>query len=345
MAVSLRTGSLYFGQDATKNTLTAIVGDVITFCIILAGIATAAAWYYVKQEATSVQLVTTLLDILFDFLIPFLSGLSFLVAVVLTFRAITRTACTNNSTTTTTRPGRKAILIASSSLVFSLSTFYRALNIASEGAAVCREKPSAFNAPITGRTIATFGEIALVVQASLFIEEASIRLNTSRGPWAYVFSTYTSLDFSTVLPVLFAEVFSWSGVLRIAGEQSSLFFCAEYIMWMFIAFTWAYDSAELLHKSTLFMDSVSFCVLMLTGVILFLFNAVLELPHFFSGAERDPNQPGIFECIQKHDSPLWKKRLPFFVMYFIGASWIAVGGSFRFLRTIQYSNSNEKKEE
>lgn len=55
MASSLRTGSLYFGQDATKNTLTAIVGDVITFCIILAGIATAAAWYYVKQEATSVQ--------------------------------------------------------------------------------------------------------------------------------------------------------------------------------------------------------------------------------------------------------------------------------------------------
>ena len=106
MASSLRTGSLYFGQDATKNTLTAIVGDVITFCIILAGIATAAAWYYVKQEATSVQLVTTLLDILFDFLIPFLSGLSFLVAVVLTFRAITRTACTNN---TTTRPGRKAM--------------------------------------------------------------------------------------------------------------------------------------------------------------------------------------------------------------------------------------------
>ena len=60
---------------------------------------------------------------------------------------------------------------------------------------------------------------------------------------------------------------------------------------------------------------------------------------------RPPNQPGIFECIQKHDSPLWKKRLPFFVMYFIGASWIAVGGSFRFLRIIQYSNNNEKKEE
>ena len=46
-------------------------------------------------------------------------------------------------------------------------------------------------------------------------------------------------------------------------------------------------------------------------------------------------------CVQKHDSPLWKKRLPIFVMYFIGASWIATAGAYRFLRTINYNNNKD----
>ena len=338
MSASLRTGSFYFGDGATKTTLTALVGDFLTVSIACAAILTAIAWYSVKQESTSSDVSTTLLSILFDFLIPTLSGMSFIVAAVITFRACTKAVCS----TTTAKPGRKAILVASSAFVFAFSTFYRALNIASEGAALCRSKPTAFNAPITGRTIATFGEIALVVQASLFIEEGAIRLKTTRGFWDRFCTSITHTHFSTVIPVFFAEIFSWSGVLRLAGESSSLFFCAEYLMWMLIAFTWAWDCAELLHKSTNFMDSVSFCVLMLTGIILFFFNAVLELPHFFSGADRDSNTPGLWACVQKHDSPLWKKRLPFFVMYFIGASWIATAGAYRFLRTINYNNNKDK---
>ncbi len=336
---SLRTGSFYFGDGATKTRLTAIVGDLATFAIACAGLVTAIAWYVVKLKSTPPEVATTIMNVLFDFLIPTLSGLSFIVASVLTFRACTKTVCASS----TVKPGRKAILVASSAFIFASSTFYRALNIASEGAATCRSKPTVFNAPITGRTVATFGEVALVVQASLFIEESSIRLKTTRGFWDRFCTSISHTHFSTVVPVLFAEVFSWSGVLRLAGEQSSLFFCAEYVMWMLIAFTWAWDCAELLHKSTNFMDSVSFCVLMTTGVVLFFFNAVLELPHFFSGAERDPNTPGLWECVQDHDSPLWKKRLPFFVMYFIGATWIATAGSYRFLRTINYNNDKVDK--
>ena len=114
--------------------------------------------------------------------------MSFIVAAVITFRACTKAVCSG----TTVKPGRKVILVASSAFVFAFSTFYRALNIASEGAALCRSKPTAFNAPITGRTIATFGEIALVVQASLFIEEGAIRLKTTRGFWARFCSSITN---------------------------------------------------------------------------------------------------------------------------------------------------------
>ena len=336
---TLRTGSMYFGDGVTTtSSLAAVIGDVITVLIVIGGILVASAWYYITNETTSPELISILLDILFDIFIPLLAGLSCLVSIVLTVRACSRAAFSGTDSGTI-QPGRKAAIVASSALVFAASTFYRSLNIASEGAAVCRSTPTLFNAPITGRTVATAGEIALVVQASLFIEEASRRLKTRRGVWARCCHKFTHAHFSTIIPVILAEICSWSGVLRLAGEQSSLFFCVEYVLWMIIAMTWAWDSAELLHKSQTFMDSIAFSILMLTGVVLFLFNAVLELPHFFQGAARDQSVPGVWECIQAKDSPLWKKRLPFFICYFIGASWISTAGAHRFLRMIRKKKS------
>ena len=90
------------------------------------------------------------------------------------------------------------------------------------------------------------------------------------------------------------------------------------------------------------MESVSFAVLMLTGIALFFFNAVLELPHFFTLTRKGTaagNTRGLFECVQSKDSPLWKKRLPFFVFYFVGASWIGTAGAYRFLRTMANNKS------
>jgi hypothetical protein len=59
--------------------------------------------------------------------------------------------------------------------------FHRAINIADEGAATCRGKPTPFNAPAAGRSVATVGEIALVVQFSIFIDETALRLGCTRG--------------------------------------------------------------------------------------------------------------------------------------------------------------------
>ena len=239
-ASSLRTASFYFGIGSTSQNLKAVAGDVISVLIALAALTTAAAYYYVKYDATSTELTAVLLDVLFDLLIPGLAGVSFLVSLVLSFRALTRTACTTIDGVPS--PGRKATLsTTSAALLFAGSTFYRSLNIASEGAALCREQPSMFNAPIAGRTVATVGEIALVIQASLFIEEASTRLHTQRGFWAPFCTKWTHVHFSTVVPVLLAEVCSWSGVLQLAGDDSGLFFCVEYVLWMVIAATWAWD--------------------------------------------------------------------------------------------------------
>ena len=283
----------------------------------------AVTFYIARSSSSPKDVVDLCLDILFDGLIPAMAGVSAMISVIFSLRAVLRK--------TSSKLGRKSILVAVAAMLFALSTFYRSLNIASEGAALCRDAPTVFNAPLTGRSVATVGEIALVVQASIFIEEAALRLNAARGPWSTACQKYTRVHFSTIGPVLAAELFSWSGVLRLAGTSSSMFFCFEYVMWMLIAFSWAWDCAELFHTSNDFMDSVSFAVLMMTGVILFIFNALLELPHFFSGADRAEDIPGLWECAQARDSPLWKKRLPFFVLYFIGASFIAVAGVHAFM--------------
>jgi hypothetical protein len=45
------------------------------------------------------------------------------------------------------------------------------LPLQDEGAATCRGKPTPFNAPAAGRSIATVGEIALVVQVSVLQDD------------------------------------------------------------------------------------------------------------------------------------------------------------------------------
>jgi hypothetical protein len=325
--MSLRTSSSLFGRGASRSPFLRITSDLFTFAVAVAGAAVGALFVTARSDATSADAVALSLDVLFDLLIPGLAGVSACVSTVLCVRAALRRA--------SSAFGRKSLLVAVSAMLFAASTFYRSLNIASEGAALCRGEPTVFNAPLTGRSVATVGEIALVVQASIFIEEAARRLGAARGPWSLFCSKYTQVHFSTIAPVIAAEVFSWSGVLRLAGKRSALFFCCEYVMWMLIAGSWAWDCAELLHKSTKFMDLVAFTVLMLTGVVLFFFNAFLELPHFFSGADRDENMPGLWECVQSRDSPLWRKRLPFFVLYFIGASFIAVAGANRFMLSVR----------
>ena len=42
--------------------------------------------------------------------------------------------------------------------------------------------------------------------------------------------------------------------------------------------------------------------------------------------------PGIWECVQDADSPLWLKRLPFFFTYFVGCSWSSAALTYRFVR-------------
>ena len=56
------------------------------------------------------------------------------------------------------------------------SCFYRAINVADEGAALCRSPGSVFNMPAAGRAVATVGEIALVVQISEYISDTARRL-------------------------------------------------------------------------------------------------------------------------------------------------------------------------
>ena len=143
---------------------------------------------------------------------------------------------------------------------------------------------------------------------------------------------YDRLVCLQVLPVLFAESMSWSGVL----SGNSRFFCAEYVLWMVIASTWAWDAAELLHKSARWSDQVAHAGLMVGALLLFLFNAVHEIPHFIfyhrEGEAAAKDFVGIWECHQHRDSPLWLKRLPFFFCYFIGCSWSSVALTYRFLR-------------
>ena len=50
---------------------------------------------------------------------------------------------------------------------------------------------------------------------------------------------------------------------------------------MIIAFTWAWDGAELMHKAQDMKQTLTFAGVMIGGLVLFFFNAFLEIPHFF----------------------------------------------------------------
>jgi|EP01046_Picozoa_sp_COSAG06_P074866 hypothetical protein len=115
---------------------------------------------------------------------------------------------------------------------------------------------------------------------------------------------------------------------------------------MVIAFTWAWDSAELLSKSMSWRDQAAHALLLLGGTGIFLFNLLFEIPHFLS-FEREPSvvaeTRGIWECVQDANSPLWAKRLPFFFCYYAGASWSATALAYRFGRDSRGLSRSQKK--
>mmetsp|Transcript_167139 Transcript_167139/g.536828 ORF Transcript_167139/g.536828 Transcript_167139/m.536828 type:complete len:131 (-) Transcript_167139:225-617(-) len=69
------------------------------------------------------------------------------------------------------------------------------------------------------------------------------------------------------------------------------------------------------------------------------FNLLHEIPHFLffrkeddSAAVAPPPYSHIWTCAGDAESPLWLKRLPFFVAYFVGCSWCSVALAYRFAR-------------
>lgn len=330
-----KSTSFWFGEGASADWRKARIADALTLVLGLAG-GTSGLLFFLALSGMDLRVTTPVLPLLFDVFIPGLAGVALLCSFLLGTRAVVRIVedqCRRPSGSALPRFGRKGLLVTGSSSLFAISCFYRALFIADEGAALCRGAATAFNAPASGRAIATVGEIALVVQMSLFIEELSARLGATRGRlWRGFYSKVTRARFTTIGPVLVAETLSWSGVL--SGD--SRFYCAEYVCWCVIAFTWAWDAAECLHVCQTKTDAVTSAAILTGGLALLFFNCAIEIPHFFR-YERPPDAegarvPGIWECVQDETSPLWLKRLPFFVCYFIGCSWASVAITYRFLR-------------
>lgn len=179
------------------------------------------------------------LNFLFDYAIPFFAASALLVASVLLIRTVARWSFERCCSGHARRFGRKGLMVSASSVLFVLSCFYRSMNVADEGAAMCRGAPTSFNAPWAGRAVATVGEIALVVQISSCIFDCAQRLGSKSGPWhAWIGlknGVWSSRGRFTILPVCIAEILSWSGVLT----GVSRFYCCEYIMWCLMAFTWS----------------------------------------------------------------------------------------------------------
>ena len=213
------------------------------------------------------------------------------------------------------RFGRKSLLITGCSFVFAASCLYRALNVADEGAFLCRGPKTLFNVPAAGRAVATVGELALVVQLASYLGDTARRLGVRR----------LLSPSCTLAPAVVAECCSWLGVLTGVAR----FFCAEYLFWVWIACIWAWDAAELLHRSARRGDTVVHAALVAASLGLIAFNCAHELPHFFTAVPLNaidgasPARPTPFSCTQDADSPIWHERLPFFVTYFVGASTLS----------------------
>ena len=328
-----RTASLWFGDGASHRPLHVLGADALTLSAAGAGALAGALFVSQLSGGASSRHAPSWsggddLALLFDVLIPGLALAALGVTSLVGARQLARAL--RSADASLPRFGRKCLVTTGCSLCFVFSCVYRALNIADEGAAMCRGAPSPFNAPVAGRFVATLGEVALVVQVSVYVDETARRLGAERGLWRGCFERWTSVPFSTLGPVLVAEAMSWTGVL--SGD--SKFYCAEYVLWMLIAFTWAWDAAEMLHRSRTAVDAVTSAALLSAGLGLFFFNALLEIPHFFR-YEREgalAEVPGIWECVQDADSPLWLKRLPFFFAYFVGCSWSSAALTYRFVR-------------
>merc|ERR1712224_782785 len=167
-----------------------------------------------------------------------------------------------------------------------------------------------------------------VVQIKSYIVGTARRLEANKV--RRLECTWSKFKRFTYLPVIVAECFSWCGVL----SGITKFFCAEYVMWMLMAITWVWDSTVLLQRSRSRRDIIGHGSLLLAGLLLLFFNAVFEIPHFFT-ADEDQEAGGLssaFVCRQDADSSLWTKRLPFFFAYFLVCSWSSVAISYRMFR-------------
>lgn len=256
------------------------------------------------------------LEWLYTCLIPRAAKISISVVAILLIRALMaeaeRVRCVRCRIQ---RFGRKALLITSSSFLFVASCLYRALNIADEGAFLCRGPETVFNAPAAGRLVATIGELALIVQMQAYLHDTARRLAVPRS--------ISACRMNTLIPGVVAESCSWLGVVT----GMARFFCAEYVCWVAIAAMWAWDAAELLHKSARRGDGTVHAAILIASLGLATFNLGHELPHFFSAvplnagnSTASPARATPFSCTQDAESPIWLSRLPFFLVYFIGAS-------------------------
>lgn len=285
---------------------------------------TICAWWSRKDVVAKVLL---------ELIIPFAAGAALLASGWLAVCQVRRSI--NRSCKGEKRPvfSRKGLVVSVTSLFFAASCFYRALFVADEGAGLCRSAPSIFNAPVSGRLVATVGEIALVVQISSYIMGTARRLGAGG-------SFCAGRTCFTYVPVLTAECLSWCGVL----SGITKFFCLEYMMWMLLAATWTCDTVLLLLVSQSSRDVIGHTCLLLASVGLLVFNSCFEIPHFFSA---DGSAAGAlesaFECRQDMESPIWTKRLPFFFAYFLVCSWCSVAISYRMFKSYGWRNGQYSK--
>ena len=274
--------------------------------------------------ATAAVFTTTdPLAFIYDCIVPRASALSFFAVSLLLLRSLAKALQKRACSRKLQDFGRKGLIITGSSCLFAASCVYRAINIADEGAFLCRGPRTVFNVPVAGRAVATIGEVALVFQLRNYVEDTARRL-TLNGRCASSFS---------IRPVIAAEMCSWIGVL----SGTSWFFCVEYMLWVIIAAMWVWDTAELFHRSTRRGDALVHALLLAASLGLIAFNIGHELPHFFTAqplnADADsqaPARPTPFACTQDADSPIWQARLPFFVTYMIGASTLSVALAARY---------------
>jgi len=275
-----------------------------------------------------------LVSLLLEHVIPVAAGFALLASSCIAIRQVYRSFERKWSGERRRLLSRKGLVVSLASLLFAASCFYRALFVADEGAGLCRGAPSILNAPVTGRAIATVGEVSLVVQISFYILGAKERLGLRQTLWA-------NFKRFTLAPVLLAECLSWCGVL----SGITKFFCLEYVVWIFLATAWAWDSMILFKESHTLRDIAGHISLFSASVCLFVFNASVEIPHFFVADENDDGAlESIFRCRQDAGSPLWTKRLPFFFAYFLMCSWCSVAISYRAFRTYGWGKNRYSKQ-